>query len=224
LGVDNDTTKHAQHYLMAFLRAFSASKTGTATTVAKAFEPTVTAVHVKEDGLPESLKTAQCYSSTPSKHSLDEKNPFSDPKVAEFYKRVYERCQYECRAAFDPELEWTPAEERRIVRKLDFRVCAFACFAFFALQVDRGNMAQAVSDNLLSDLNLTTNDYNTGMMGVSSLHMVLYLTLIGNTIFKVSFLLAEIPSQLISKKLGPDRWIPSKSFLGPESWPEQPLT
>jgi hypothetical protein len=199
LGVDNDTTKHAQHYLMAFLRAFSASKTGTATTVAQAFEPTVTAVHVKEDGLPESLKTAQSYSSTPSK-------------------------QYECRAAFDPELEWTPAEERRIVRKLDFRVCAFACFAFFALQVDRGNMAQAVSDNLLSDLNLTTNDYNTGMMGVSSLHMVLYLTLIGNTIFKVSFLLAEIPSQLISKKLGPDRWIPSKSFLGPESWPEQPLT
>lgn len=118
-------------------------------------------------------------------------NPFKDPVVAKFYGDLYERVEYECRLAFDPEMEWAEEEEKKIVRKLDWRVALSACIMFVGLQIDRGNLAQAVVDDLLPELGMNTNDYNTG-----------------NTIFLVAFLLAELPSQLISKKLGPDIFIP----------------
>lgn len=54
------------------------------------------------------------------------KNPFSDPEVAAYWKGVYDDATYECRHVFDPNLTWSPEEEKRIIRKLDWRVCAWA--------------------------------------------------------------------------------------------------
>jgi hypothetical protein len=53
-------------------------------------------------------------------------NPFSDPDVAAYWISVYEKSHYECRHVVDPKLEWTAAEERKLVRKLNWHVCLWA--------------------------------------------------------------------------------------------------
>lgn len=123
-------------------------------------------------------------------------NVFADPDVAAYYKRLYEKADYEGRHVFDPELTWSAQEERTALWKIEWRVSLWACIMFTALNMDRGNISQALSDNMLNDLGLTTNDYN-----------------LGQTLFYLAFLTAELPSQLISKRLGPDRWIPIQITL-----------
>ncbi|KAI0506506.1 major facilitator superfamily domain-containing protein [Xylaria bambusicola] len=118
-------------------------------------------------------------------------NPFSDPDVAERYRQIYEQARYEGRHRFDPQLTWTLEEERRLVRRIDLRACLWVCIIFTVIHVDNGNITQAVSETLLQDLNMNTNDFN-----------------LANTLFWVGFIVSEFPSQLISKKFGPDRWTP----------------
>ncbi|KAF2005054.1 MFS general substrate transporter [Amniculicola lignicola CBS 123094] len=130
----------------------------------------------------------QIYSDV-AKTRIDESG--SETDVEPKHARAHPIAKYEGMHRYDPKFEWEPTEEKRIVRKIDKRICTWVCLMFFALQLDRGNISQALSDNMLPDLGMTTNDYNYGQ-----------------TIFYLCFLSAELPSQLISKKLGPDNWIP----------------
>lgn len=113
---------------------------------------------------------------------------FDDPELAGYYTPPD---SYEGKHRFDPLARWTVEEEKAIVKKLDIKVCLFVSVCFAALQLDRGNIQNALADNLLSDLNLTRDDYN-----------------MGQTLFYACFLSMELPSQLISKWMGIDRWVP----------------
>ncbi|KAF9260870.1 MFS general substrate transporter [Marasmius fiardii PR-910] len=118
-------------------------------------------------------------------------HPFSDPKIADYWRNVYEDAKYEGRHRFDPNFTWSASEELRMRRKVDLRVITWCWLMFFALDLNRKNINRAITDDMLPELGMNTNDYNYGQ-----------------TIFLVSFLAAELPSGLISKKLGPDVWIP----------------
>lgn len=88
---------------------------------------------------------------------------------------------------------------------------------FFGLQVDRGNLTQVITDNFLDDLGLDTNgmqyDFSRHVTVIGYTDKVSKDYNVGNVIFYLSFLFAELPSQLISKKIGPDRWVPAQICL-----------
>ncbi|BGP48339.1 hypothetical protein JCM10450v2_004211 [Rhodotorula kratochvilovae] len=124
-------------------------------------------------------------------HDLDavatQESVFDGP-LAEHYQPS---SKWENKDAFDPSARWTNREERSVRRKIDLKIFLWVLVMFFALDIDRGNMANATADNLLKDLKITQADYN-----------------LGNTLSKLGFLTAELPSQMVGKKIGVDIWLP----------------
>jgi hypothetical protein len=48
----------------------------------------------------------------------DNNHVFAEPKVAEYWKGVYEKAEYEGRHRFDPSLTWSASEEIKLKRKV----------------------------------------------------------------------------------------------------------
>ncbi|KAF9269847.1 major facilitator superfamily transporter [Marasmius fiardii PR-910] len=115
---------------------------------------------------------------------------------------------YEGRHRFDPNATWTAAEERKIVRRTDLYLLTWICVMFFGLQLDRGNLSNALADDFLRDLNLSSDDYNNG-----------------TTIQLLGFLVAEFPVQLLTKRYGFKHVLPTMMMAwGTVTWAQAWIT
>uniref|UniRef100_A0A8H7KE44 Major facilitator superfamily (MFS) profile domain-containing protein n=1 Tax=Bionectria ochroleuca TaxID=29856 RepID=A0A8H7KE44_BIOOC len=118
-------------------------------------------------------------------HDINDGKPQPEVGREHIHSTVPPHDTYEGRHRFDPSASWSPEEERKVVRKTDWRLLTWLCVMFFGLQLDRGNLSNALADNLLDDLGLTTDDYNNG-----------------TTIQLLCFLGAEFPVQFLTKRYG----------------------
>ncbi|CAF3088296.1 unnamed protein product [Rotaria socialis] len=88
------------------------------------------------------------------------------------------------------ELEDDPGDEK-LLRKLDWHLVPTMTVLYLLSFLDRVNIGQAKLDGLTVSLNLSSTQYNTCL-----------------SVFFITYVIFEIPSNLILKRLRPSRWIP----------------
>ena len=83
-----------------------------------------------------------------------------------------------------------PADEKRLVRKIDFRVLLPIGVIFFWAFVDRVNIGYARLQGLEKDLGMVGNDFNVALL-----------------VQIAPFIFFEIPSNLMLKRVRPSYWL-----------------
>ncbi|KAL4972629.1 major facilitator superfamily domain-containing protein [Aspergillus desertorum] len=91
--------------------------------------------------------------------------------------------------------DWDDKEEKKLKFKLDTVLIPILGLAFFALQIDRGNISAALTSTITEDLNITTNQIN-----------------VGTQLLSAGIVISEIPSNIILQRVGPQRWLSVQLF------------
>ncbi|KAJ5648757.1 hypothetical protein N7490_005129 [Penicillium lividum] len=86
-------------------------------------------------------------------------------------------------------------EESAVRRKVDFILIPILALAFFALQLDRGNISAVLTSTITKDLGITTNQVN-----------------IGTQLLSAGIVLSEIPSNFLLQRIGPRTWLSGQLF------------
>lgn len=82
------------------------------------------------------------------------------------------------------------AAEKRLLRKLDLRVVPIIAFLYTLAFLDRINIGNARIQGLEKDLHMKGQDFNIALM-----------------IFFIPYILFEVPSNLIVRKIAPSTWL-----------------
>ncbi|CDH48430.1 mfs general substrate transporter [Lichtheimia corymbifera JMRC:FSU:9682] len=113
-------------------------------------------------------------------------HPYSDTSSSSLEAGLSDDDDDDNTEGYDKTLQWTEDEERRIVRKLDFRLMPFMLIMSFVLNMDRTNLY-----DLAKDLGFTNDGVNVTIM-----------------VYSVLFTIFTLPSNFISKRIGAHLWIP----------------
>ncbi|KAF8882948.1 MFS general substrate transporter [Mucidula mucida] len=85
----------------------------------------------------------------------------------------------------------TPEEENRLWRKLDLRLLPILSLLYLFSFMDRGNIGNARLQGLVTQLDLTGNQYNIAL-----------------TMYFIPYCLVVCPANLVLKRFRPSRWLP----------------
>ncbi|KAL7894418.1 major facilitator superfamily domain-containing protein [Trichoderma sp. TUCIM 5745] len=90
---------------------------------------------------------------------------------------------------------FTPKEQKKILRKVDWRLVPLLSFLYLVSFIDRGNLGNAKVAGLGEDLRLSGTQYNIAV-----------------TLFFIPYSLLEVPSNIILKLTRPSIWISLMMF------------
>lgn len=88
--------------------------------------------------------------------------------------------------SFESGFEYTEAEERRVRWKLHLTVLPLLFLGFYVFQLERGNIANALTDDFMKKVGITQDQFNTGQ-----------------ALLFIGIILGELPSQYVLQWLGP---------------------
>lgn len=91
---------------------------------------------------------------------------------------------------WDTDTHLKTAEERRLLRKLDWSILTIGCLGFFMKYLDQGNLANAYVSGMQEDLAMYGNEYTYAQ-----------------TAYTCAYAVMQVPSTLIVQKIRPSVWL-----------------